>query len=100
MTSIGIVCISLIGAVGSPPAVRTVAFRAPVSTLTALPGETVALEAMNRRWTWTAPQRAGLYPIRVVSDDRRDSLTIQAFVLVPFSRLRGEYLNGYRIGRY
>jgi hypothetical protein len=29
-----------------------------------------------------------------------DSVTLQAFVVVPYDRLRGELLNGYRIGRY
>ena len=84
----------------APPAVRSLVFHDPVSILTALPGETVALEALDRRWTWTAPALPGLYPLHVVSNDQRDSLTIQAFVLVPYDRMRGEYLNGYRIGRY
>src|SRR5919197_927395 len=79
---------------------RTLTFSAPLITLTALPGETVRLEALDQRWNWTAPRAPGLYPMHVVSRDRRDSLTIQAFVLVPYSSLRGEYLNGYRIGRY
>jgi hypothetical protein len=94
--------LALLGVAGLSAArpVRTLTFSDPISTLTVLPGETVRLEAMDRRWTWTAPRAPGLYPIHVVSDDRRDSLTIQAFVLVPYRRLRGEYLNGYRIGRY
>jgi hypothetical protein len=82
------------------PKERRVVLQAPVSTLTALPGEQVTIEALDRQWTWTAPGTPGLYPINVVSADQRDSLTIQAFVLVPYDRLRGEYLNGYRIGRY
>lgn len=92
---------ALLGAVALPrPNLRSVAPRGPVSTLTALPGETITLQAMDRRWNWTAPGAPGLYPIHVVSDDQRDSLIIQAFVLVPYSQLRGEYINGYRIGRY
>lgn len=79
---------------------RTLAFRGPVNTLMVLPGETVALAAMDRHWTWTAPATPGLYPLQVVSSDQRDSLMIQAFVLVPYRQMRGEYLNGYRIGRY
>jgi hypothetical protein len=100
---------------------RTLVSRGPVSTLTALPGEMVTLEAVgvsamkgaeahsaagqltslgDGRWTWTAPATPGFYPIRVLAAGQRDSVTIQAFVLVPYERLRGEYLNGYRIGRY
>jgi uncharacterized protein YcbK (DUF882 family) len=36
----------------------------------------------------------------VVTPDGRDSVTVQAFVVVPYDRLQGEVLNGYRIGRY
>jgi hypothetical protein len=91
---------------------RNLVFHGPVSTLTVLPGETVTIESEARpsgdalvalgagQWSWTAPRTPGLYPIRFVGDDARDSITIQAFVLVPYDRLRGEYLNGYRIGRY
>ena len=95
----GFLVLGLLGMAGPRPN-RSVVVRDPVSTLTVLPGETVALEALDRRWTWTAPRAPGLYPLHVVSTDRRDSLTIQAFVLVPYATLRGEYLNGYRIGRY
>lgn len=82
------------------PPERSVVFRDAVGTLTALPGESITLEALGRRWNWTAPGRPGLYPLKAVSNDARDSIIIQAFVLVPFSQLSGEYLNGYRIGQY
>jgi hypothetical protein len=36
----------------------------------------------------------------VVAPGRSDSITLQAFVVVPYERLQGEFLNGYRIGRY
>ncbi|HET9387945.1 MAG TPA: D-Ala-D-Ala carboxypeptidase family metallohydrolase [Gemmatimonadales bacterium] len=94
MRSLPAACAALLLVVFVPPGERRVVVNAPISTLTALPGERVTVEALNRRWTWTAPQQPGLYPIRV------DSIVIQAFVLVPYEQLRGEYLNGYRIGRY
>jgi hypothetical protein len=99
MTCLSFVLIGVLTAAAPRPD-RSLSFRENVGTLTALPGETVSLQAMDRRWTWTAPSKPGFYPIHVVSDDQRDSLTIQAFVLVPYTQLRGEYLNGYRIGRY
>jgi hypothetical protein len=87
--------------------------RGPFSTLTVLPGETVTLEGSearptagrltelgNGRWAWTAPSEPGFYPIRIIAAGKPDSVTIQAFVLVPYNRLQGESLNGYRIGRY
>ena len=66
------------------------------SLLTALPGQMVPVEGS----VWTAPPVPGLYSIHVLSQDQLDSITVQAFVLVPFSQLHGEYLHGYRIGRY
>ncbi|HEY7193148.1 MAG TPA: D-Ala-D-Ala carboxypeptidase family metallohydrolase [Gemmatimonadales bacterium] len=95
----GLALLGVAGLAAAPPE-RTLTFSAPISTLTVLPGETVRLQAMDRHWTWTAPRTPGFYPMRVGSNDGHDSLTIQAFVLVPYSQLRGEYLNGYRIGRY
>jgi hypothetical protein len=92
-----------------------------VRSLVVLPGERVTLEVVNRdsgssymarpqagllipvspgRWNWTAPPEPGLYPIQLVALDKGDSVTLQAFVVVPFDRLQGELLNGYRIGRY
>jgi Peptidase M15 len=93
----------------------------PVRALTVLPGETVTFEVAHRshgvgyvarpaagrlvpldagRWEWTAPPAPGLYPIHVVGPGGTDSVTLQAFVVVPYDRLAGDFLNGYRIGRY
>lgn len=92
-----------------------------VRALTVLPGETVTLEIVGHapgsgyvarpaagrlepldagRWVWTAPPAPGLYPIQVLAPNGADSITLQAFVVVPYARLQGELLNGYRIGRY
>jgi hypothetical protein len=54
----------------------------------------------TKGWAWTAPRAPGHYPIRVAGPDGADAVTLQAFVLVPYDSLRGEVLNGYRIGRY
>ena len=97
---------------------RNLVFQGPITALTVLPGETVTLEAVNQfeggsiarplagvlrvtgrgRWKGTAPQTAGLYPIHITSGT--DSLTVQAFVLIPYARVKRERLNGYRIGQY
>src|SRR5438874_7835313 len=100
MEFISFVFAGLLGVLAVPRADRSLVVHESISTLTVLPGETVALEAMDRHWTWTAPGTPGLYPMHVISGDQRDSLTIQAFVLVPLARVRDEYLNGYRVGRY
>lgn len=56
--------------------------------------------AGRRRWTWTAPDSAGLYPLRVARAVGGDTLHFNAFVMVPASETRGEFLRGYRIGKY
>ena len=92
-----------------------------VRALTVLPGKTVTIEVAvpdpaagyevkqaggrlaplgTGRWEWTSPSTPGLYPITVVAPDGGEAVTLQAFVIVPYDRLRGELLNGYRIGRY
>ena len=100
---------------------RDVISPARVRALTVLPGATVDFDVVSRdggsgtvarasagrlvssgggRWAWSAPTAPGLYPIHLVAADGRDSVTLQAFVMVPYDSLKGEYLNGYRIGRY
>ena len=63
-------------------------------------GRIASLGTTGGRWVWSAPLAPGLYPIQVVAPDGRDSVTLQAFVVIPFDGLQGEVLNGYRIGRY
>lgn len=49
---------------------------------------------------WLAPGETGLHRLVLHDVSRADSMVIHAFVMVPFSALEGEYLNGYRIGKY
>jgi hypothetical protein len=50
-------------------------------------------------WTWTAPDSAGPYPIRITDLDSGEALTLHAFVGVPYDAA-SESIDGYRIGRY
>lgn len=83
----------------------------------ALPGEAVpiALDAADRftmhavagtwldgghgRWTWRAPHKPGDYSIDIQRSDGA-GMHLEAFVMVPASKVRNGVLNGYRIGRY
>jgi len=49
-------------------------------------------------WTWTAPDSAGVFPLRV--EGPNGGLTVHAFVLVPYAEKTADALNGYRIGDY
>lgn len=53
-----------------------------------------------RSWQWQAPQKPGLYPLAITQAASGETLTLNAFVTVPASRLRKGVLNGYRIGNY
>jgi len=96
-----------------------------VMAMFALPGQHVAIEARDTtarvpeapaqfelsaasgaaapqgdgHWTWVAPARAGLYPV-VVRNDRGDAVTLNVFVMVPYSAMRHGRVNGYRVGAY
>ena len=85
-----------------------------------MPGETLRLEAVftqgrgsveieaeagpiaangPERWTWTAPTEPGPYAIRITDAPTGETITLNAFVKVPFDH-RQEALNGFRIGNY
>jgi hypothetical protein len=51
-------------------------------------------------WKWRAPDSAGLYTLRVSREGGSDTIRLNAFVMVPASEMKGEYLRGYHIGKY
>lgn len=61
-------------------------------------GEVIPID--DNRWSWRAPKEVGLYSIEIKHLNVPDSITLNVFVMVPFEELRGENLNGYRIGKY
>ena len=78
-------------AVAVPPDVGEVHFQAAAGSVTA---------TAPHAWRWAAPTAPGMYRLRVVAADLRDTVTLQAFVMVPAAAVRDGYLNGYHIGRY
>ncbi len=57
-------------------------------------------EVAKNVWSWTAPQLKGVYPITVKESNNLDSIVLNCIVMIPFSELKGESLNGYKIGTY
>jgi len=53
-----------------------------------------------RKWRWTAPMRPGTYALKLHGPGGKDTVTLHAFVLVPFKQVKHGWLNGYRIGEY
>jgi hypothetical protein len=52
------------------------------------------------QWRWTAPDRPGAYLITFHGPDRRRSIAMHGFVMVPATEIKDGLLNGYRIGQY
>jgi len=86
-----------------------------------LPGETITFEALgmnqknhyewsvpagvikeisSNKWNWNAPGETGLYSVKVINRESLESMKINVFVMLPYNQLKGEYINGYRIGTY
>ncbi|MBC7784058.1 MAG: hypothetical protein H7144_09470 [Burkholderiales bacterium] len=51
-------------------------------------------------WTWEAPIKPGVYPLKVKSPGGRTVADFSAFVMVPSTRVRQGALNAYQIGLY
>jgi hypothetical protein len=54
----------------------------------------------KNQWQWHAPRLPGLYSLIVSEGQKKDSMLLNIFVMVPRKHQQGEYLNGYRIGNY
>lgn len=57
-----------------------------------------AVPSGDRSWTWKAPDSAGLYPLALARG--AEGMLFNVFVMVPASAMSGEFLQGYRIGKY
>lgn len=54
-------------------------------------------------FNWQAPAESGYYPVVIKeknSSSKAAEIKLNVFVLHPFSEKKGEYLNGFRIGKY
>ena len=52
------------------------------------------------KWQWQAPEEAGLYQVKILHAPATDSILLNCFVMIPYERVAGESLNGYRLGKY
>jgi Peptidase M15 len=81
----------------SPGGSRAPAATPAIYSLRAVAGRVT--EGSVNRWNWVAPDRPGLYPIQVARA-AGDTVTINVFVMAPYSELRHGAIHGYRIGNY
>lgn len=91
----------------------------PIMAMFVMPGEQVPLEAVltdstsrytagalagqlvrlaPTRWHWTAPKRKGLYPVWVRDSTSHETVTLNAFVLVPFPS--AATIGAFMVGQY
>lgn len=63
------------------------------------PGAGRVLGTTATGWRWEAPREPGAYAFRV-EDRTGRAVHVNVFVMVPSSAIRGQVLNGYRIGSY
>ena len=54
----------------------------------------------KNKWKYIAPKKEGLYKIEIVNHKTQEFSTFHMFVMIPYEQLKGEFLNGYRIGSY
>ena len=54
----------------------------------------------GRSWKWRAPYRSGLYHLTIRPRQSKETMRLNAFVMVPANRAEKGFLNGYRIGAY
>lgn len=74
---------------------------APASRLHRVDAPQGALTATGpNKWTWEAPRRPGVYPLKVRNPDGDTIADFSAFVMVPSQSVRQGVLNEYRIGFY
>jgi hypothetical protein len=62
--------------------------------------EGTATRIADNSWHWEAPTQAGLYPIRITDLYSGDTICLNVFVMVPYTRIEGDCLNGCQIGKY
>ena len=63
----------------------------------------IAVQQSARQFRWTAPDRPGTYELMFRGPGKteaHDEIVVHAFVMVPATKVRNGFLNGYRIGDY
>lgn len=57
----------------------------------------------SKTFKWQAPKKSGYYPVIIKAKNSNHSaskIKLNVFVLYPFEKKKGEYLDGFRIGNY
>jgi Peptidase M15 len=60
----------------------------------------IAVQRTARTWRYTAPERPGLYTLKVDPPAKKHAIDMHVFVMVPAAQVKRGWLNGYLIGDY
>jgi hypothetical protein len=58
------------------------------------------VELGQGHWAWRAPSQPGQCELVVIHGGSSETMTLHAFVMVPYEEMKNGLLNGYRIGDY
>lgn len=60
----------------------------------------ILLEDTRLKWRYIVPDLSGNYEFIVLHNNPPEKFTLNVFVYTPASQQKGDYLNGYKIGKY
>src|SRR5262245_25336836 len=72
----------------------------PTHSYALLADRGTVIELGAGRWAWRAPRDSGQCELAVLHGGTDETITLHAFVMVPFERVENGELNGYKIGKY
>ena len=81
-------------------AIICTASNAPVDAAFEMSEGGTPVKSAPGQWTWQAPAQNGLNQMAIRAVNSGETIQLNVFVMIPHSQVKGEYLNGYRIGKY
>jgi hypothetical protein len=72
----------------------------PMHSYALLADRGTVIELGQGRWAWRAPSQPGQCELVVLHGGTPETITLHAFVLVPFEAVQNGWLNSYHIGEY
>jgi hypothetical protein len=72
----------------------------PMHSYALLANRGTVIELGQGHWAWRAPSQPGQCELVVIHGGTPETITLHAFVMVPYEEMKNGVLNGYRIGDY
>ena len=52
------------------------------------------IPASSRHWDWRVPAKPDRYLLKIANVGHQRTMSLNVFVMVPFDRIKGDYLDG------